>query len=130
MKTRSDRDYTLRVETAGRRTLEHRLLASGFQVAEPAYDSGIDLIVFQEQPFIAWPVQMKAATGEPISVDRKYEGRNIYMAYVLRVFDPAPRIAILPYSEAVRIVATPHEHTSSWVNKGIWRYPALNQRAE
>lgn len=111
----------LRVERAGRAALEHRLLSAGFQVAEPTYDAGVDLIVFTERPFVAYPVQIKAAIKDDVAIDRKYGERGVYMAYIFGALSEHPRIAVLPYAEAERIIAGPHRHTASWTERGQWK---------
>ncbi len=125
---RSARDATLRVERAGRIALEHRLIAAGYQVAVPVYDAGIDLIVFSEEPFMAWPVQLKAAASDPVSVQKKYDSRDMYIAYVHHALSDAPAVFVMPYGEAVRIIAEPHAQTASWKDEGVWRYPTLTAR--
>ncbi|SPU55418.1 Uncharacterised protein [Brevundimonas vesicularis] len=76
------------VEVAGRNWLTAQLLMRGFEVATPVVDRGVDLIVFKEvgeQGIRALPLQLKCSSGESFSLDRKYEGRGIPLAYVWNV---------------------------------------------
>ncbi len=58
-------------------------MGDGLEVAQPDRDTGIDLIAFMFCPWKAMPIQMKVATGEAFSVDRKYERFDrLVMAYV------------------------------------------------
>lgn len=71
------------IEIAGKHLLISRLVAAGFEVAEPLRDKGIDLIVYRDdEKFKAWPIQMKASTQESFSLDRRYEGiPDLLIAY-------------------------------------------------
>jgi hypothetical protein len=75
------------VELAGRNWLTSELLQAGLEVARPERDRGIDLIAYRDlderQRFLAYPIQMKAATGEIFSLDPKYERfPRLILAYV------------------------------------------------
>lgn len=59
------------VEVLGRAALTAALAGDGFEVARPERDIGVDLLAFTTAPWIAVPLQMKAATGEVFSVERK-----------------------------------------------------------
>ncbi len=83
----SDPSDSQLVEIAGKHLLISRLVAAGYEVAEPIRDKGIDLIVYrQDKSFNAFPIQMKASTQEAFSLDRKYaKFPNLCIAYVWNV---------------------------------------------
>ena len=62
------------IELLGRNRLIDQLLRAGLEVAQPLRDCGVDLIVYSgpRVPFMARPIQMKAASGMSFSLDRKY----------------------------------------------------------
>jgi hypothetical protein len=71
------------IEIVGRNFLVNELLRGGVEVARPERDRGVDLIAYLDSPFCAVPIQMKAATGEVLSVHAKYEKLpDLLLAYV------------------------------------------------
>jgi hypothetical protein len=79
-------DVPAPVEVLGRAALTAALAADGLEVARPERDIGVDLLAFTRAPWMAVPLQMKAATGEVFSVQRKYEPiEHLIMVYVWNV---------------------------------------------
>lgn len=112
------------VEIAGKHLLISRLIAAGFEVAEPLRDRGIDLIVYRdENDFSALPVQMKASTQESFSLDRKYEKfPNLLIAYVWNVNsgDQAD-VYLLTFEQALKVMdAKGYSKTDSWTKNGYY----------
>jgi len=112
------------VEIAGKHLLISRLVAAGFEVAEPLRDTGIDLIVYRgDNGFTAWPIQMKASTQESFSLDRKYKKTpNLLIAYVWNV-NAAERgeVCLLTFDDAVKVMeAKGYAKTDSWTKKGYY----------
>jgi len=112
------------VEIAGKHLLISRLVAAGFEVAEPLRDKGIDLIVYRgEQEFTAWPIQMKASTKESFSLDRKYGNiPNLLLAYVWNVNAANQgEVYLLTYSDAEKIMQLKgYAKTDSWMKKDCY----------
>ena len=117
------------IELIGRAALETQLITRGFEVARPARDKGIDLLVFLDEPakpFAALPIQMKAYTGTPFGVWRKYERmKGLVFVYIWNILTE-PRFFVMTYSEAAGLIPAARKQTSSW-NKpfpnGVWRWP-------
>jgi hypothetical protein len=112
------------IEIAGKHLLISRLVAAGFEVAEPLRDNGIDLIVYRgDSEFTAWPIQMKASTQESFSLDRKYKKiPNILIAYVWNV-NAAERgdVYLLTFNDAVKVMEIKgYDETNSWKEKGYY----------
>jgi hypothetical protein len=74
------------VESLGRAALIAQLVGDGLEVAQPDRDAGIDLLAFTIEPWHVVPIQMKAATAEAFSVDRKYERARLVDAPLLMVY--------------------------------------------
>jgi hypothetical protein len=113
---------TQQTELVGRSWLEARLIRAGFEVARPARDRGIDLIAFGDtatEPFWACPIQVKAASVESFSLDRKYADRGIVMAYVWQALSAEPRLYLVPYDDAVTLLGAARD-TKSWQEEGRW----------
>ena len=103
------------VEMAGRNWLIAKLLDKGFQVAVPAVDHGIDLIVFEETGNMgvrAMPLQLKCAREERFSLNTKYNRRGITMIYIWYALDK-PKSFMLTYAEALEALGE-RANTSSW----------------
>ncbi len=112
------------VEIAGKHLLISKLVAAGFEVAEPLRDKGIDLIVYRDNhEFSALPVQMKASTQESFSLDRKYEKfPNLLIAYVWNV-NAVDRgdVYLLTFNQALKVMeAKGYSKTNSWTRDGYY----------
>jgi hypothetical protein len=121
---------------AGRNWLTAQLLAQGFEVAIPAVDRGIDLIVFREvgeAGIRALPLQLKCASGESFSLDRKYAGRGIPLVYIWNVLNQ-PVAYFLEYGEALVVLGERAAATTSWIAGGYYTInrisPDLRARLE
>ncbi|MGH9564304.1 MAG: hypothetical protein ACRD3S_22855 [Terracidiphilus sp.] len=112
------------VEIAGKHLLIARLVAAGYEVADPIRDKWIDLIVYRDRDeFSAYPLQMKASTEESFSLDRKYEKfPNLLIAYVWNVnAGDKGDVYLLTFSQALRVMeAKGYSKTDSWTNKGYY----------
>lgn len=119
----SEKDSQL-VEIAGKHLLISRLVAAGFEVAEPLRDKGIDLIVYlDEDNFRARPVQMKASTQESFSLDRKYKKfTDLLIAYVWNVnAGDKGDVYLLTFDQALKVMdAKGYSKTDSWLKSGYY----------
>lgn len=108
---------TQQIELVGRAALESHLIREGFEVARPARDKGIDLIVFLDEPslpFAALPIQLKSYSGTTFGVWRKYEGMtDLVHVYIWNVFH-APRFFMMDYAEASGLIPEARKRTRSW----------------
>jgi hypothetical protein len=112
------------VEIAAKHLLISRLVAAGFEVAEPLRDNGIDLIVYRGgSGFKAWPIQMKASTQESFSLHRKYEKTpDLLIAYVWNV-NAAEKgeVFLLTFKDAVKVMELkPYAKTDSWIKNDYY----------
>lgn len=111
-------------EIAGKHLLISRLVAAGFEVAEPLRDRGIDLIVYRDQErFDASPLQMKASSGESFSLDRKYKKfPNLLIAYVWNVNSgDKGDIYLLTFGQALMVMDSKgYSKTDSWTKNGYY----------
>lgn len=108
------------VEVAGRNWLTSQLVTRGFEVATPVVDRGVDLIVFKEvgeHGIRALPLQLKCASSETFSLDRKYEGRGIPLIYIWNVLGQ-PKAYFLTYDEALGALGEQAASTKSWAQGG------------
>jgi hypothetical protein len=115
------------VEMAGRNWLTAQLLARGLEVAVPAVDRGVDLIVFREvgeAGIRALPLQLKCATAERFGLDRKYAGRGIPLAYIWNALG-APVGYFMTYDEALELIGEGARATDSWAVRGLYTYPRI-----
>jgi hypothetical protein len=114
------------VEVIGRSRLIEALFRARLEVARPERDYGIDLIAYVDlhkgpKSFIAYPLQLKAASHEQFSIDKKYAKiSGLILVYVWHVRDKERSdIYALTYRDALHIVrAMPWRKTKSWKNRG------------
>lgn len=113
---------TQTIELLGRNRLMNELLLAGLEVAMPARDRGIDLIAYADlsskvSAFAACPIQMKAATQQAFSINRKYERiSNLLLAYVWGLRDPEKaETYAMTYPEALAIA-----ETLGWTSTPSW----------
>lgn len=111
------------IEILGRAALTAALVADGLEVAHPERDAGIDLLAFTVDPWGVVPIQMKAATGERFSLDRKYERIPVLvMVYVwnARTAGQAEFYA-MAWEEAKAIAdELGWTSTATWLNRGTY----------
>lgn len=118
---------TATVEIAGRNWLMAQLLVRGFEVAAPVVDRGVDLIVFREVGNLgirALPLQLKCASTESFSLDRKYEGRGIPLVYIWNVLTQ-PVAYMLTYEEAKSVLGAQASNTKSWTEGGRYAFTSI-----
>jgi hypothetical protein len=113
---------TQTVEWLGKNRLMTELLLAGLEVAMPARDRGIDLIAYADlsskvRTFAACPIQMKAASRQAFSINRKYEKfSNLLLAYVWGLQDPKQaETYAMTYPEALAIA-----DTLGWTKTASW----------
>ena len=112
------------VELIGRSILTTRLLLGGIEVALPERDRGIDLVAYldrEDEGFRACPIQLKAATAEAFSIDRKYEKcTGLLLAFVWRATDAAnAEVFTVTYANALEIAEKMGWlKTASWTKRG------------
>ncbi|SRR6266516_7140834 len=123
------------VELAGRNWLTSQLLRAGLEVARPERDRGIDLIAYRDMDerhqFLAHPLQMKAATNEVFSIDRKYARfPSLILVYVWNLGDSArTKCFALTYAEAIQIAdKMEYTKTPSWLTGGRYSTTAPSKR--
>jgi hypothetical protein len=123
------------VELLGRNRLVDELLRAELEVAFPARDRGIDLIVYADkgqgvQTFVARPIQMKAASIRSFGIDRKYASfPNLILAYIWYVRDAGKTTTCaLTYAEAISIAEQlGYTKSPSW-GKGRYDRTAVGGR--
>ena len=112
------------IELLGRNRLIDDILRGGLEVAAPARDSGIDLIVFStgvsdKSKFCARPIQLKASSKEAFGIHQKYEKfPDMLIAHVWHVNTREDiKVYVMSYLEAIQIgEAMGWTDTSSWKN--------------
>ncbi len=114
-------------EIAGKHVLISRLVAAGFEVAEPLRDKGIDLVVYRDgeggKDFAAYPIQLKASSHESFSLDKKYERfPRLLIAYVWNVQTPERSdVYALSFNDALQVMKKKgYVKTDSWTKKGYY----------
>ena len=114
-------------EIAGKHVLISRLVAAGFEVAEPLRDKGIDLLAYRDgeggKDFAAYPIQLKASSHESFSLDKKYERfPRLLIAYVWNVQAPERSdVYALTFSDALQVMEKKgYAKTESWTKKGYY----------
>ena len=110
------------IELLGRNRLVDELLTAGLEVALPVRDHGVDLIAYVDikphvSRFVAFPVQMKAASHRAFSIDRKYSKiANLILAYVWGLKNPDNAVTYaLTYSEVVAVA-----ESMGWTKTESW----------
>lgn len=113
---------TQTIELLGRNRLMDELLLAGLEVALPARDRGVDLIAYvdlesKSSRFVATPIQMKAASTQSFSIDRKYSKiSNLVIAYVWGLRSPQhAETYALTYGEALTVA-----ETLTWTKTNSW----------
>jgi len=113
---------TQQTEILGRAVLVADLMGDGLEVAQPDREAGVDLVAFTFSPWKAMPIQMKVATAEAFSVDRKYERFDrLVIAYVWHAGRGyAAEIFAMPWPTAKGIAAK-----LGWTKTKSWQKPRL-----
>ena len=108
-----------KIEIIYRNELTTLLLRQGYNIFLPVYDEGIDLIAHREADDDFKLVQQKSRW----TIDRKYVGRNIWIAFRDRgKWFLAPHDELVGFGDAAGYTAT-----SSWADKGIYHRATMTQ---
>lgn len=108
-----------KVEIIHRNELTTLLLRQDYNVFLPVYDEGIDLIIHRESDGDFKLVQQKSRW----TIDRKYVGRNIWIAFRDRdEWFLAPHDELVGFGDAAGYTAT-----SSWTDKGIYHRATMTR---
>lgn len=111
---------TQQVELIGRALLEGILIRERFEVARPARDQGVDLVVYLVNPFRSLPIQVKVKTGEGFDVHKKYARHTeIILAYVWNIHEVA-RFFLLTFEESLEVLGDVALSTASWQENGYY----------
>ncbi len=106
-------------EVQNRNALVTRALDVGYIAFLPVCDLGIDLILYREADSDTRLVQLKSRW----SIDKKYLGRNIWIAFPL-----ADEWILAQHDEMVDVAsARGYTETASWAVKGIYYVPGRPQ---
>jgi hypothetical protein len=124
----SDSGDSQLTEIAGKHLLISRLVAAGFEVAQPLRDKGIDLVAYRDgedgKKFAGYPIQLKASSHESFSLDQKYErfGPDLLIAYVWNVQTPERSdVYALTFDDALQVMEKKgYAKTDSWTKKGYY----------
>ncbi|MCD2317271.1 hypothetical protein LQ954_14075 [Sphingomonas sp. IC-11] len=102
-------------EVINRNALVTLALENGFNAFIPVYDGGVDFILYRESDGVTCKVQLKG----PWYIDRKYVGRDIWIAFHV---DGAWYVA--PHDDLVRFAETyGFTKTKSWLEGGAYSCP-------
>jgi hypothetical protein len=105
-------------EVVNRNTVVSLALGQGFNAFLPAYDGGVDFILYRESDSELRKVQLKSRW----TIDRKYVGRDIWVAFpIAGDWYLMPHDKMLADSEADGVTLT-----SSWIDNGAYSRPRLS----
>jgi len=120
---------TQQTELVGTALLEAALVREGFNVARPAIDFGIDLIVFSAQTdkyFKAIPIQIKVSTEARFELHRKYSRfKDLVLAYIWNIHKK-PRFFFMTYEEALDVLGPRASKSESW-KKGYYSFSKISK---
>lgn len=106
-------------EVINRNALVTLALEHGFNAFLPVYDGGVDFILYREEDGLVRKVQLKGRWY----IDRKYEGRDIWIAFhVGGDWYLAPHDALIAMGERFGFTST-----SSWLEGGAYSCPRPSQ---
>ena len=104
-------------------------MREGFNVARPAIDFGIDLIVFSARPgkkFKAIPIQIKVSTEARFVLHKKYRKfKDLVLAYIWHIHKN-PRIFLMTYDEALDILGPRAAKSESWAKRGYYSFSRIS----
>lgn len=89
-------------------------LRIGFIPYVPEFDEGVDFILYRERDDLLFKVQLKARWD----VERKYFGRNLWMAFPMSADRKVWDWYLAPHDYMVAEAKPRHGHTSSWRKQG------------
>lgn len=102
-------------EVINRNTVVSLALDQDFNAFLPVYDGGVDFILYQERDGLLRKVQLKSRW----SIDRKYQGRDIWMAFPM-----AGEWYVMPHDTMVAMAeADGITKTASWAVGGAYSKP-------
>jgi hypothetical protein len=107
-------------EVINRNTVVSLARAQGFNAFLPAYDGGVDFILYRESDGLLRKVQLKSRW----TINRKYEGRDIWIAFPI-----AGDWYLMPHDEMVTKVEPRVIKSISWTKKGGYSRPKLSAAA-
>jgi len=120
---------TQQTELVGTAILEAALVREGFNVARPAIDFGIDLIVFsahRNKKFKAIPIQIKVSTEAKFYLHKKYRKfKDLVLAYIWHIHKN-PRIFLMTYDEALDVLGPQAVKSNSWAKGGHYFFPRIS----
>jgi hypothetical protein len=91
-------------------------LEQGFNAFLPVYYGGVDFILYREVDNLVRKVQLKGR----LMIDRKYEGRDIWMAFPIE-----QTWYLMPHDKIIEIAALEGSalSSSSWIDGGAYSWP-------
>jgi hypothetical protein len=102
-------------EVINRNALVTLALEHGFNAFLPVYDGGVDFILYREEDGLVRKVQLKGRWY----IDRKYEGRDIWIAFPVEDdWYVAPHDELIVMGEQAGFTST-----ASWVEGGAYSCP-------
>lgn len=102
-------------EVINRNTVVSLALDKGFNAFLPVYDGGVDFILYREGDGVLRKVQLKGRW----MIDRKYVGRNIWMAFpIAGEWYLMPHDLMVAQAEAEGVT-----RTASWIEGGAYSKP-------
>lgn len=102
-------------EVINRNTVVSLALAQGFNAFLPVYDGGVDFILYRESDGVVRKVQLKGRW----TIDRKYVGRDIWIAFPI-----GSDWYLMPHDQmVVSAEADGTTTTASWVEGGAYSRP-------
>jgi hypothetical protein len=102
-------------EVINRNTVVSLAMEQGFNAFLPVYDGGVDFILYREGDGLLRKVQLKGRW----MIDRKYMGRDIWMAFPI-----GGEWYLMPHDEMVASAeADGTTRTASWLEGGAYSRP-------
>jgi hypothetical protein len=102
-------------EVINRNTVVSLALEQGFNAFLPVYDGGVDFILHHEANNATRKVQLKGRW----TIDKKYVGRDIWMAFPI-----GNDWYLMPHDEMLKLAAADGvTQTSSWTDGGAYSRP-------
>lgn len=102
-------------EVINRNTVVSLALAQGFNAFLPVYDGGVDFILYRESDGMVRKAQLKGRW----MIDRKYLGRDIWMAFPI-----AGDWYLMPHDEMAALAEVEGvTKTASWIEGGAYSKP-------
>ncbi len=108
-------------EVINRNTVVSLAMDKGFNAFLPAYDGGVDFILYHESENVLRKVQLKSRW----TIDKKYRNRDIWVAFPI-----ADDWYLMPHDQMVADgEADGVTLTASWRDKGAYSRPRLSEAA-